>query len=88
MRPTTAQILEFEFTHPFPFSGTRKARDLRRSLGIGPLRYSQLLNRAIDTPEGQAFAPHLVASLRRQRDARRITHQLEVARARVDGDAA
>lgn len=53
----------------------RRARVIRRLLGISQLTYTSLLNRAIDLPETFALDPSLVGRLRRLRETRRAARR-------------
>ncbi|MFC4471851.1 DUF3263 domain-containing protein [Streptomyces xiangluensis] len=48
-----------------------KERAIREELGMGPVRYYQLLNALLDAPRALAHDPVTVNRLRRIRDARR-----------------
>jgi hypothetical protein len=65
----TRQVLDFE--RSWRGRGMSKDRAIRTRLGLTPTRYRQLLVRATDLPEALAYAPMLVARLRRLREARR-----------------
>lgn len=56
--------------------GVPKARAIRQLLGLTPVRYHQLLDRAIDRPEALAEEPTLVLRLRRLREERRETRSV------------
>lgn len=61
-------ILDFEQHAPLS-AGAREAA-IRRDLGLGVVRYQQLLNSLIDRPAALAYAPMLVGRLQRLRAAR------------------
>ncbi|MFE6000400.1 DUF3263 domain-containing protein [Streptomyces sp. NPDC056454] len=48
-----------------------RERIIREELGMSPVRFFQILNAAIDTPEAQAYAPVLINRRRRVRAHRR-----------------
>ncbi|KQS17057.1 DUF3263 domain-containing protein [Frigoribacterium sp. Leaf186] len=62
-------VLDFEQRAPTA-PGAREAA-IRRDLGLGAVRYQQLLNSLIDRPAALAYAPMLVGRLQRLRAARR-----------------
>ncbi|MBF4601024.1 DUF3263 domain-containing protein [Frigoribacterium sp. VKM Ac-1396] len=61
-------VLDFEQRAPAA-PGAREAA-IRRDLGLGVIRYQQLLNSLIDRPDALAYAPMLVGRLQRLRAAR------------------
>ena len=48
-----------------------KEEAIRRSFGVGPTAYYQLLSRVIDDPAAMAYDPMLTKRLQRQRASRR-----------------
>lgn len=62
--PTVPELLAFASGHPTGGGA------IRRELGVSPVRYWQLLNRAIDTAEARELAPELVDRLRERRHRR------------------
>jgi len=61
-------ILDFE--QRAPASAGARETAIRRELGLGAVRYQQLLNQLIDRPAALAYAPMLVGRLHRLRAAR------------------
>ena len=68
--PRLREVLDVERTS-WVRAGVPKVALLRERLGLSPVRYHQLLNRAIDLPEALAYDPMLVLRLQRVRGARR-----------------
>ena len=62
-------VLGFEIT--LGSSVAARARPIRERFGVSTTTYAQALDRAISVPEALAFAPALVARLRRIRTHRR-----------------
>lgn len=52
-------------------AGVSRARWIRERTGMTPIRYQQLLHRALDHPESAAYAPGVVPRLLRLRAQRR-----------------
>lgn len=67
--PRLHEVLELEAS--WWSLGMTKDRAARERLGLSPVRYHQLLDRAIDRPEALARHPMLVLRLRRLRETRR-----------------
>lgn len=62
-------ILDFA-SWPFRYAGARE-QAVRDLFGMKMTRYLQLLNALLDRPAAMAYAPVLVARLRRQREKRK-----------------
>jgi len=62
-------VLDFERT--WWHAGASKDAAIRERLGLPPIRYYQVLNRAIDLRAALEYDPMLVRRLRRLRDRRR-----------------
>lgn len=62
--PSTAQLLDFAALHPGPITGNADDA-VRKQLGITPVRYLQLLNRAIWTAAALQHDPQTTHRLRR-----------------------
>lgn len=75
---TDRQILDFE-QQRWKYPGAKETA-VRDRFGLTPTRYYMRLNRLIDQPEANAYAPLLVHRLRRLRAARawqRDPHRLD-----------
>jgi len=64
--PSLVDILAYERTHPG--WSERKEDAIRAELGITPVRYAVLLNRALDDPDATESDPVLVHHLRARRE--------------------
>ncbi|MGX9348131.1 DUF3263 domain-containing protein [Microbacterium sp. KNMS] len=73
-RPTAAQLLAFEAAWGVEHTG-RKDEAIRAQLGITPARFYVLLNRLIDTPDGNTHDPVLCRQLRDLRAQREAEHR-------------
>jgi hypothetical protein len=62
-----------------------KERAVRERLGVSPVRYVQLLDRALDLPAALGHDPALVARLRSEREARRRRSARRLGFARASG---
>ncbi|QDZ41885.1 DUF3263 domain-containing protein [Corynebacterium sp. sy039] len=65
---SSLELIEYENTAPRTI--TKKEESIRQELGISPVRYYQLLNRALEQPEVMEHYPVLASRLRRKRDRR------------------
>ena len=66
--PRERAVLDFE-ARRFKNPG-RKDQAIREEFEISPTQYFQIVNALLDDPDALAYAPTLVARLRRLRDAR------------------
>lgn len=70
-------ILDFEThweeTHTSGLNTGRKEEAIRSDTGLTPARYYQLLGRLLEDPGANAYAPQLLARLRRRREAHETT---------------
>lgn len=69
-----ARMLEFERRWAMavrrgPRAAGRREEAIRAEFGMGAVRYHQLLNRLLDSPEAEAADPVTVHRLQRLRDA-------------------
>lgn len=81
--PLLRSVLDLE--RGWSRSDGAKARAIRRSLGLSPTRYHQLLARAMDLPEALAYDPMLVRRLRRLRESRRRARAAGLGRVHAHG---
>ncbi|ADG97662.1 conserved hypothetical protein [Segniliparus rotundus DSM 44985] len=77
VKPDPASLLAFE--RAWWRRAANKDAAVREAFGLGPIRYYQLLNQALDDPAAVAAHPQTANRLRRLREARPAARALGAA---------